>query len=144
VSAAALWPLQQAVYDRLTADAGLTALLAEGAAGVFDHVPQASAFPYVTIGEASAAPGELASKTEAALAQSLTLHVWSRDRGFGETKRILAALAAALDDASGGAPLTVAGQTLVALRFEFAATFLDPDGLTRHGVQRFRAWTQPA
>lgn len=140
MSAAALWPLQQAVYDRLTADAGLTALLAEGAAGVFDHVPQASAFPYVTIGEASAVPGELASKTEPALAQSLTLHVWSRDRGFGETKRILAALTAALDDA----PLTVAGQTLVALRFEFAATFLDPDGLTRHGVQRFRAWTQPA
>lgn len=138
MSVAALWPLQQAVYDRLAGDAGLTALLAEGAASLFDHVPQASAFPYVVIGEASATPGEIASKTEAGLAQTLTLHVWSRDRGFGETKRILAALAATLEDA----PLGVAGHALVALRFEFAATFLDPDGLTRHGVQRLRAWTQ--
>ena len=41
-----------------------------------------------------------------------------------------------------GASLSVSGHELVLIRQEFGATFLDPDGLTRHGVQRFRALTQ--
>ena len=40
--------------------------------------------------------------------------------------------------------LSLTGHNLVLLRFEFSQAMLDPDGLTRHGVQRFRALTQAA
>jgi hypothetical protein len=70
--------------------------------------------------------------------QTLTLHTWSRYLGLAEAKQIMAAVVAALDQAN----LSISGHSLVLLRFEFSSTFLDPDGLTRHGVQRFRVITQ--
>ena len=129
------WPLQQAVYATLTDDAALQALIGNPAR-VFDHVPQDSAFPYVVVGEATSGPFD--TKTEDGLEQTLTIHTWSRYRGLKETKDIMAAVMGALDDQA----LAVNGHDLVLLRFTFGATFLDPDGLTRHGVQRFRAVTQ--
>ena len=39
------WPLQQAVDTALRADATLIALLADGADGIYDGVPQDSVFP---------------------------------------------------------------------------------------------------
>ncbi|MFQ5774192.1 MAG: DUF3168 domain-containing protein [Kiloniellaceae bacterium] len=135
MSADSQWPLQQAVHAALSGDAALRALLG-GPARVFDHVPQGGAFPYVVIGEATSGPFD--GKTENGMEQTLTIHTWSRYRGLKETKEIMAAVAAALD----GQGLALAGHALVLLRFAFGATFLDPDGLTRHGVQRFRAVTQ--
>ena len=129
------WPLQQAVYGALTGDAAVQALLGNPAR-VFDHVPQDSAFPYVVVGEATSGPFD--TKTEDGLDQTLTIHTWSRYRGLKETKEIMAAVADALDDQA----LAVSGHDLVLLRLTFGATVLDPDGLTRHGVQRFRAVTQ--
>jgi len=135
VTADSQWPLQQAVYAALTGDATLQGLLG-APARVFDHVPADTAFPYLVLGEAASAPFD--AKTEDGMAQTLTIHTWSRYRGLKETKEIMAAVAAALDDRS----LSLAGHALVLLRFEFGATFLDADGLTRHGVQRFHALTQ--
>ena len=135
MSADSQWPLQQAVHAALSGDATLQGLLGVPAR-VFDHVPPGSAFPYLVLGEATSAPFD--AKTEDGMTQTLTIHAWSRYRGLKETKEIMAAVAAALDDRA----LAVAGHTLALLRFEFGATFLDPDGLTRHGVQRFRAITQ--
>lgn len=135
MSADSQWPLQQAVHAALSGDATLQGLLGVPAR-VFDHVPPGSGFPYLVLGEATSAPFD--GKTEDGMTQTLTIHTWSRYRGLKETKEIMAAVAAVLDDAS----LTVAGHTLTLLRFEFGATFLDADGLTRHGVQRFRAVTQ--
>jgi Protein of unknown function (DUF3168) len=121
----------------LAGDTTVQALLGNPAR-VFDHVPQGSPFPYLAIGSVSAIPFD--TKTEAGLDQNLTIHSWSRYRGLKETKDIMAAVFAVLD----GQSLAVTGHTLVLLRFEFATTFVDDDGLTRHGVQRFRALTQPA
>ena len=129
------WPLQQAVYGALTGDAAVQALLGNPAR-VFDHVPQDSAFPYVVVGEATSGPFD--TKTEDGLDQTLTIHSWSRYRGLKETKEIMAAVTGALDQQA----LAVSGHDLVLLRFTFGTTVLDPDGLTRHGVQRFRAVTQ--
>ena len=47
----------------------------------------------------------------------------------------------AIVDAIDKATLTVTDHTLVQLRFEFSDTMPDPDGLTRHGVQRFKVMT---
>ena len=137
MSADSQWPLQQAVYSALTGDPAVQGLLGNPAR-VFDHVPQGSAFPYLVIGEVSVTPFD--TKTEAGLDQRLTIHTWSRYRGRKETKDIMAAVLAVLD----GQSLAVSGHTLVLLGFEFATAVVDDDGLTRHGVQRFRALTQPA
>lgn len=129
------WAVQEAIYAVLTGDATLKGLIGDPAR-VFDHVPAASPFPYLVIGEATSAPFD--AKTEDGMEQTLTIHTWSRYRGLKETKEIMAAVAAALDNQG----LVLAGHALVLLRFASGATFLDPDGLTRHGVQRFRALTQ--
>ncbi len=129
------WPLQQALHAALSGDATLQAFLGDPAR-VFDQVPQDSAFPYLVIGEDTTGPFD--TKTEAGMEHRLTIHSWSRYRGLKETKQLMAAVTAALD----GAGLSVSGHDLVLLRQDFGATFLDPDGLTRHGVQRFRALTQ--
>lgn len=134
------WPLQQAIYDALKTDATLIALLAEGASGVYDHVPQDSDFPYVAIGESDQRPGELETKTEDGFEERVTIHTWTRTFGKNEVKNIMAAVLDALDKAA----LSVTGYTLVDLRFDFGTVMIEDDGVTRHGVQRFRAWTAPA
>jgi len=135
MSADSQWALQQAVYAALIADAGIKTVLGDPAR-VFDHVPPSAAFPYLAFGETTAQPFD--GKTEDGLDQALSLHTWSRARGLKETKTIMAAVAAALDDQT----FSLNGHVLVLLRLAFAMTALDSDGLTRHGVQRFRALTQ--
>lgn len=135
----AQWPLQQAVYSALRAASGLTDLLANGADSVLDHAPQELApYPYVVLGETTAV--DWSAKTFEGQEHTLTLHTWSRYRGQREGKLIMAAVAGALDQAA----LSVTGHRLVLIRFEFSDTFMDPDGITRHGVQRFRALTEEA
>ena len=136
------WQLQVAVDTALRADATLIALLADGVDGIYDGVPQDSVFPYVVIGDDTVRPFD--TMTEDGAEATLTIHTWdspdadSDQIGFSTTKQIMSAIVDALDQAT----LSVTGHTLVLLRFEFSHTFLDPDGLTRHGVQRFRALTQ--
>ena len=128
--------MQAALLAALRGDSALTALLANGADGVLDHVAAGSPYPYVVIGESRAAGFD--SKTEDGMEQLLTIHSWSQYQGMLEAKRIMAAVLAALDPAG----LSPSGHTLVLFRFEFSEVLLDPDGITRHGVQRFRALTQ--
>lgn len=135
MSADSQWPLQQTVHTALSGDVTLQGFLGNPAR-IYDHVPQDATFPYLVMGEATA--GAFDTKTEDGMEQRLSLHIWSRYRGLKETKEIMAAVIAVLDQAS----LVVAGHVLVLLRLDSSATFLDPDGLTRHGVQRFRAVTQ--
>lgn len=129
------WPLQQAVHAKLLADAGLQALIGNPAR-VYDHVPEASIFPYILVGDATAV--DWSTKTGEGMEQTLTLHAWSRYRGLKEVKQVMAAIVTAIDQVT----LAVTGHAFVLLRFEFSDTFMDPDGLTRHGVQRFRVLTQ--
>jgi hypothetical protein len=136
------WPVQQAVYAKLRADAGLVALVGDGAspeqAKVYDFVPDNVAPDYVTIGDDTVA--DRGNKTHDGQDITLTLHAWSRPSktggpaGRGQVKRIQAALYAALHRQD----LTVSGATVVQVRFEFGESFLDPDGRTWHGVLRFR------
>lgn len=128
----ATWPLQQAVYQALIGNGDLMAAIS----GVYDHVPADTAFPYVTIGETTVI--DWSSKSFDGQLHDLTLHVWSRARGRKEVKTIMALLY----DTLNGAALAVEGQELVDLRFDFAQTLLDADGLTFHGVQRYRAVTR--
>ena len=128
------WELQQAVYGALTGDTTLMAMIT----GVHDHVPQETAFPYVTIGEASAVDWRTVGHD--GMEVTLVLHAWSRERGRREVKLILAEVHRILNDAK----LTVPGHVLVWLHFGFSQTMLDNDGATTHGIARYNAITHEA
>lgn len=121
--------LQKAVYDALVGDSALSGMIT----GVYDDVPEGTGFPYVVIGDDTAI--NIGSKTVDALEHTLTLHVWSQYRGRKEVKEIMSRVYEVLHDYS----LTMTNSVLVNLRQEFETTLVDGDGITRHGVMRFRA-----
>jgi hypothetical protein len=126
--------LQKAVHAALVADAGVGALVGDR---IFDAAPRAATFPYVTLGDARAT--DWSTGTEDGSEHRLLLHVWSRERGKAECWAVLAVVEAALHDAA----LELDGHALVNLRIEAADVGIDRDGITWHGVSRFRAVTEP-
>jgi Protein of unknown function (DUF3168) len=129
------WPLQQAIFAALGADAALTAAIGPGR--VFDDVPQATPLPYVTLGRMTAQ--DWSTGSENGTEHVFTVHVWSDARGKKQTHEILGAIRAALHDQ----PLTLAGHSLVNLRHELSEVRRDTDGESVHGTARFRAVTEP-
>jgi hypothetical protein len=127
--------LRAAIHDALVADGALAALL--GGPKIFDEPPKATAFPYVTLGEARVT--DYATATEPGEEHQLTLHVWSRQGGHREAHLVTGALMQALDDAA----LTLDGFHLVNLRFALADVRREADGRTYHALVRFRAVTEP-
>jgi hypothetical protein len=121
--------LASTVYAALTGDATLMGLVE----GVYDDVPQDTDYPYIVVGEETTI--NAGTMTVDGLEHTLTIHVWSRYRGLKETKQIMERIYTLLHNSN----LTVTGASLVNLRQEFSSTFVDADGLTRHGVIRFRA-----
>lgn len=122
--------LQEALYTRLNNDSTLTDT---NGASVYDEVPEGSSFPYVTIGETTAL--EYDTKDLTGSEQTVTFHIWSQYRGAKEAKNIMDRLHDLLHNYS----LSVSGANLINLRFDFGDLLRDPDGVTRHGVMRFRA-----
>lgn len=124
----ALWPVQRAIYQRLTSHAPLMARVT----GILDDVPEGQPFPYVVIGEWTEIPvlafGEDGSET------TLTLHVWSRYRGWKEANEIVALVNEVLDDAE----LEVEGYRTVLVVYDSSTAIRDTDGVTRHMVVRYR------
>ncbi len=122
--------LQTAIFTLLSADNNLTSTLG---ASVFDDVPEETAYPYVQIGEDTAI--DYSTKDLNGSDVSVNLDVWSRYRGSLEVKNIMDRIHTLLHDSS----LSVAGTNFINMRFEFSDIIRDPDGITRHGVMRFRA-----
>jgi len=125
--------LQQAVVTALAASAPLVAIVGNR---IYDAPPRNAAFPYVSFGPASIA--DWSTGTETGAEHQLVLDAWSREAGKKQCYAILDAIAAALNDTA----LSLAGNALVNLRFQFADIRRDPDGITFHGVIRFRAVTE--
>lgn len=131
------WPVQAALYARLCATPGVTSLLAQGADSVFDHVPQASVFPYIVLGDIASRPLE----TQEGGGHDITMdiRVFSRSPGMKEARGIMAAVGACLHDAD----FAVSGQSLVLCRLVSQRATLAADGETRAGVMTFRIITEP-
>ena len=121
--------LQKTVFDTLDGDSTLQSLVTD----VFDFVPESTAFPYVKVGEETAVDN--GTKTLQGNDHTLVIHSFSRYRGSKEVKEIMSRIYALLHESS----LTVSGASLVNLRFEFSDIIKENDGLTTHGLQRFRA-----
>lgn len=115
--------IQAAIYTRLASVLSVD---------VWDDVPQQPEFPYVVIGDDTAV--DWSADAYIGTDATLTIHVWSRQSGRSETK----AIQQEIDEALNRFDLVVDGLDVVTLHREFSQTMLDPDGRTRHGVQRFR------
>lgn len=122
--------VQQLIYDVLAADSALQSL----GAPVYDNVKQGSAYPYVAIGEDL--HNEWDTFTSIGSDCSVSVHTWSRQRGRRQIKQMQGAIYNALHRKE--STFTVTGYNVVLCDFVNSQSFLDSDGLTRHGVQTFR------
>ncbi|MEZ0226537.1 MAG: DUF3168 domain-containing protein [Alphaproteobacteria bacterium] len=131
------WDVQTALYARLTGTSALTALLAAGSNGVCDHVPQGLAFPYVVLSSLQAT----ASDTQQTHGYDITISIasYSRSEGMKELRGIMAVIYDTLHDAGFAVP----NQSLILCQQISSETQLEPDGITRAGLQRFRIITEP-
>ena len=126
------WELQKTVFSALNSG-NITDYESTAITGVFDDVPSGTAYPYIVVGEETAI--DVSSKDKDIFEHTLTVHVWSQYRGRRDIKVIMKQIHDILHDSS----LTVSGGSMVNMRQEFQTTLLEGDGITRHGVIRFRA-----
>ena len=122
--------LQKTIFTTLNGDNTITSTFS---ATVHDHVPQGTSFPYIVIGEETMTD-ESSAKTLDFNNFTLTIHIFSRNRGRKEAKQIMARIYELLHNQN----LSVTGADHINTRFEFSDVIKENDGLTYHGVQRFR------
>lgn len=127
--------LQQALYQALASDVSLTNQL--GGAKIYDHVPQRTNLPYVTIG--MTLEQEWNTSTEEGREHVITFHSWTENKGRKQALEILALIEQAIEAAS----LLMINHVLVNKVFEFNEVRRDPDGETIHGITRYRMKTEP-
>lgn len=123
----ALLELQKALYQRLSSDLALSALVA----GVFDAVSEDQPYPYVVIGEPAALPFE--SKSTFGEQIDMVIHVWSDYAGKKEAYEILSACQKAL-----AYRLDLTGFRVLKVERKGISVFDDIDPRLRHGVLRMR------
>lgn len=125
--------LQQALLDHLSGYQPLTDAL--GGPNIHDSPPSRPASDtdtYLVLGDESVAAWSTQTTTGAEHEIALTL--WSRTRGYARLKSAMAALFDALEDAT----LTLAGGSLVSIRFLSARTTRESKGRLRRADCRFR------
>lgn len=125
--------LQQAIYDALTGDVTLMALIT----GVFADVQQPnlpeddSSFPYVVIGQDTLR--EESTKTDNGVIATVQIDVWSRQNNVTEAKDIGTAVYNVLQKGN----LTISGAHHILTRSIGQEYTTDPDGHTKRGLLTF-------
>lgn len=99
---------------------------------VYDEVTDNLLPPYVSLGETTATHWDNDENFGSEV--TMTIHSWSAYRGYLEVKNIMDAVKTALHEQK----LSGFGLNVVMVVMEFAEVMVESDGLTRHGVQRFR------
>lgn len=123
-----LYHVQKAVYDLLAASTALP--------GVYDETPDNTTFPYITLGDFTEERFDTMGNYGSEL--TFNLHIWSQYRGYKEAYEYLAIVDAILDYAA----LSSSAFHCVYCRNEFVNALMDPDGITRHVVSRYRVVAQ--
>jgi hypothetical protein len=124
-----------AIIAALKADVALTTLLTSYASSpaVFTHVPQdLGTYPYVVLFDTGLDGDD--NDCNLGFDGTLNIHSWSDQRDMA----IIGNIQKAIYDVLHHAELTMAGYSLVELHQEFTTILRDPDGITLHGVQRYR------
>lgn len=127
-----LFEAQRTIYTTLRNDTTLLGLVT----GVFDAVPQGTAYPFVAIGELTEV--DFATFDREGSENTMTIHIWSAYDGNAEILRILDRVNELLD----GKELAMAGHHLVSIEYENGVTAHDQD--YRHFVARYRLRVQEA
>ena len=124
------WELQKSIFTALNNN---VTGVSSAKIPIYDDVPEGTVYPYVVIGEETSSNN--GTKTLDGVEHTLTLHVWSQYRGRREIKEIMQSVYEKLNNTA----ITVTGASLVNIRQEFSNTLAEQDGITRHGIMRFRA-----
>ena len=115
--------IQKSIYSKLSVGLSVP---------VFDAVPDNQPKPYVVIGDDTIT--EFDQDGVIGFDCTITLHVWSDYNGRAEVKTLQGQCFNLLNRAE----LTVTGYNLLGCNHEFSDSFLETNGVTRHGVQRYR------
>ncbi|WP_245419710.1 DUF3168 domain-containing protein [Phyllobacterium salinisoli] len=126
--------LQKAVFLALCHDAALVARL--GGPNVYDHVPAAAAFPYVTFGQT--AVYDWSTDSEIGDEHLFTIHVWARAGGKKQVLEIMDLIASRMSVAA----LTLDRHRLVNLALQYSQARNDDERDGYHGLLRYRAVTE--
>lgn len=130
--------LQKAIRNRLIGSADLTAIVP--ATQVFDSSSKPTVFPCIIIGEAQEIEDNfLLDGSTYEVFQ--TLHIWTREQGLVNVKRISGLARRAIKSGKFSLPLTDEFQACD-VRFRDARYMRDPDGETAHGVFTIRSLLQ--
>lgn len=116
--------LAKAIYTSLSA--------ANVGASVFDHVPESQARPYVEVGDIQTE--DWGTKDTDGTEHVAEIHVYTGERGRKTCRDIMLAIHDALHHQT----LTVEGNQTVLVHFDSSEVERESDGLTYHGVTRFR------
>lgn len=123
----ALWPLQQAIYRRLSSD-----LVPGAVTGVHDVVSEEHTFPYITVGEPNLLPFE--TKNNYSEAVSFVVHAWSDYEGKKQAYHILNEVFKAI-----GKGLSIEGPfVLLEVKKPTMQVIDDADPRIKHGIARFK------
>jgi Protein of unknown function (DUF3168) len=120
-----LFAVQDALYDSLLASSALQAVLGNPPR-LYDHVPSAPTYPYISFGNVSAVPFDTKDRT--GFRQVMRFHIWSRYRGRKESKDIGKVLYGVLHRAV----MTVTGEAFVDCRLLSISVEREADNLTTH------------
>lgn len=123
--------LQRGVYDKLQGDVLLNSMIN----GEYDFVPEDVQFPYIVV-DAGAAR-DYSVKDASMQLHNVEIHAFSRGRGKKEANEILGRVYELLNNGM----LSVSGFTVVNMRYISSDVFMEPDGITYHGVASFRMVT---
>jgi hypothetical protein len=123
--------LQKLIFDRLVADTGVHAIVADR---IFDNRPDVATFPCITFGPSDVVEDDAECIT--GRIETIQLDCWARSNArVNAVKPLVDAVKTALH-LFHAEPESSA---LVELRVIAMRTFMDPDGLTAHGVVTVQA-----
>ncbi len=129
---------QKTVYALLNGDAQLRTLMSKPAPTqiVFDHVPDGTTYPYITMQIKPLT--DRGNHTKEGWACEFQINVWAREPGRGDldVQNIQYRIDQLLHDQ---APC-IEGWNVIVLRRTLVDVLLEADNVTRHGVQRFKLY----
>jgi len=126
---------QQIIFDRLTGNLGTSVSIFDTAPFLPEGAP-ATSFPYAVIGNDTSVAFDTDDQVGAEI--TVTVHFWSRAEGFSQVKTIMQAAYDRLNRAT----LSKTGYSVIDCLHEFSEAMDDPDGVTKHGIQRYRLTIQ--
>ena len=121
--------LQKAIYGALNTFISVP---------VFDHVPQKTPYPYVAIGEDNFSDWSTDDKN--GFQATVNIHVWDRPEGSsgGRGKVVTKEIQGEIYNILQRSNFPIGDYGNAGMSYEYSDCFMDTDGITYHGVQRFR------